>query len=286
MRVSLCVGKYATTPYYIAGLEVPVYSVEELSFCLKENAFLLDMSMIKEELIDWIDKECGLKELAGELHGLLRQQGSFSGFVTTILEYVGFYDAPEIAEVAKILKQGAGLTNIERRKGQIDYLVRKKKYAAAIRGYDGLLAKWTEMEHAGGELPAARVRGALLHNKAVALVGMMLYSYAAEYFRLAYETDGDMEHHKAYLAVKRLELDEKAYIAFAAEQTIGYEQTLELEKRIDRLTEDWKLQPEFQELLAIREYRQNGNRQLYLKENEKLLRRMKKEYCESIREKL
>lgn len=286
MRVSLCVGKYATTPYYIAGLEIPVYSIEELSFCLKENAFLLDMSMIRDELIDWIDKECGLKELAGELHDLLHKKGSFSGFVTLILEYVGFYDNAEIAEVARILRQGAGLSGIERRKGQIDYLVKKKKYAAAIRGYDGLLAKWTELENSGGELPAARIKGALLHNKAVALVGMMLYDYAAEYFKLAYETDQNLEHHKAYLAAKRLELDEKNYIAFAAEQTIGYEQTLELEKKIDRLTEDWKLQPEFQDLLAVREYRKNGNRQLYLQENEKIIRRMKEEYRDSTQEKL
>lgn len=284
MRVSVCVGDYATTPYYIAGLEVPVYSMEELSFCLRENAFLLDISLMRDELAEWIDRECGLKELADELRNLIHKQGSLSAFVTMILEYVGFYDTAEIAEVTQVLRQGAGLSNIERRKGQIDYLVRKKKYAAAIRGYDSLLAKWSEMELAGGELPAAKVRGAILHNKAVALTGMMFYGLGANCFKEAYDTDGEVSHYKAYLAAKRMELDESAYISFAAEQTIGYEHTLELERKIERLTEDWKLQPEFQELLEIRERRRNGERQRYYDGNEELIRRLKSDYRASVGE--
>lgn len=284
MRVSLCVGNYTTTPYYITGLEVPVYSMEELSFCLKENAFLLDVSMMRDELVDWVDRECGLPALAGELYNLIHKQGSLSAFVTMILEYVGFYETAEINEVEQILRQGAGLTNIERRKGQIDYLVRQKKYEAAVRGYDSLLAKWIELELSGGEMPAAKIKGAILHNKAVALVGLMLYDDAAQSFKEAYEVDGEILHHKAFLAAKRMELSESAYISFAAEQTIGYEYTLELERKMDRLTEDWKLQPEFQELLTLREYRRNGHRQQYLDGCTEQIRNLKNSYRNSVGE--
>lgn len=281
MRVSVCVGDYATTPYYIAGLEVPVCSMEELCFCLRENAFLLDISLMRDELVEWIDRECGLKDLAQELHRLIHKQGSLSAFVTTILEYVGFYETGEIREVEQILRQGAGLSNIERRKGQIDYLVRKKKYMAAIRGYDGLLAKWSELEQSGGEVPAARVWGAILHNKAVALTGMMLYGEGAECFKKAYETDQNPEHYRAYLAAKRMELDESAYISFAAEQTIGYEYTLALEKKMERCREDWKLQPEFQQLLEVRERRSYGDRHGYLEGVEEVIRNLKNQYRSS-----
>ena len=284
MRVSLCVGDYATIPYYIGGLEIPVYSMEELSFCLKENAFLLDMSLMRDELAEWVGNQCGLVDLARELDRLIHRQGSLSLFVTTILKYVGFYTAEEIEDVEYILRKGAGLSNIERKKGQTDYLVRQKKFEAAVRGYDGLLGVWAESEQNGGELPAAKVKGAILHNKAVALIGMMLYDEAAEMFRQAYETDGDIVHHKSYLAAKRLQLDEKAYIAFAAEQTIGYEHTLELERKMDRLLEDWKLQPEFQELLAVRECRQNGQRQQYLEQGGRIIRNMKDRYRASVGE--
>ena len=45
MRVSVCVGSYAKMPYRIPGLGTDVYSMEELCYCLKENAFLLDLSV-------------------------------------------------------------------------------------------------------------------------------------------------------------------------------------------------------------------------------------------------
>ena len=282
MRASVCVGNYAATPYYIVGLEIPVHSMEELSFALKENAFLLDISLMRDELVEWIARECGLAALATELNKLVHKQGSLSGFVMLILEYVGFYDAEEIRAVEQILKQGAGLSNIERRKGQIDYLVRKQKYAAAIRGYDNLLERWNADAEEGKELPAAKVKGAILHNKAVALAGMMLYGYSAECFREAYETDGEIEHYKEYLAAKRLELSEKDYIAFAAEQVQGYKCGLGLEKKMERLTEDWRIQPEFQRLLAIRECRQNGDRQAYYDDSEEVIKELKEAYCTSV----
>lgn len=284
MRVSVCVGNYATTPYYIAGLEIPVNSMEELSFALKENAFLLDTAVMRDELVEWVDRECGLKSLAGELHKMIHRQGSLSAFVIMILEYVGFYDSDDIREVEQILKKGAGLSIIERRKSQIDYLVRQKRYAAAIRGYDSLLDKWTEMENAGNELPAAKVRGAILHNKAVALAGMMFYQGSAECFKEAYETDGSPAHFQGYLAAKRMELSENEYISFAAEQSQGYKYTLELEKKMERLTEDWKLQPEFQRLLEIREWRRTGERQLYYEGNEEVILELKNGYCRSVGE--
>jgi len=34
MRVSTCVGNYAEIPYSVPGLEINVYSVEELCYCL------------------------------------------------------------------------------------------------------------------------------------------------------------------------------------------------------------------------------------------------------------
>jgi hypothetical protein len=81
-----------------------------------------------------------------------------------------------------------------------------------------------------------------------------------------------------------MELDERAYIAFAAEQTVGYEYTLELEKKMERLTEDWKLQPEFQQLLEIRERRSSGERQRYDEGNEELVRNLKRSYRGSVGE--
>ena len=171
MKASLCVGEYCETAYNIEELEIRVYCMEELCYCLKENAFLLDMSIMNDKLVDWIGEECRVRELAKQLYPMVHKQGSLSAFVLTILQYVGIYGEEELQAVAQVLKQGSGLSNLEKRKSQIDYMVEKRKYAAAIRGYDMLLETWSDLEREGRELPAGKVRAAILHNKGVALTG-------------------------------------------------------------------------------------------------------------------
>ena len=68
MKASLCVGEYCETAYNIEELEIRVYCMEELCYCLKENAFLLDMSIMNDKLVDWIGEECRVRELAKQLY--------------------------------------------------------------------------------------------------------------------------------------------------------------------------------------------------------------------------
>ena len=284
MRASVCVGEYATTPYCIKGLEIPVYSMEELCYCLKENAFLLDASLMSDSLMEWIGDSCGLGELARELYPLVHKQGSLSAFVSMIMDYVGMYDTATVHEIEQVLKKGAGLSSIEKRKSQIDYLVKKKKYVAAIRGYDVLLSKWQELEAEGKELPAGRVRASILHNKGVAYTGMMQYGQAAEVFWQAYQAYGSEEHFAAYLAARRMELPEGEYIALVAELTDSYEQTLSLEKKLEALQAGWQEHADYQRLMLRREWRGGSDKQKYYDENERLTLGLKNSYRNSVTE--
>ena len=282
MRVSVCVGNYAKTPYCIPGLEMNVYCMEELCYCMKENAFLLDLSLMNDVLLRWIEQECGLKELAKALHPQVHRQGSLSGFVGMLMRYTGLYGETVIREVEQMLKQGAGLSQIERRKSQVDYLVQKKKYMAAVREYDGLLARWKEQEHTGEPLPAVGCLSAILHNKGVALTGLMLYERAAECFLAAYDVDGSEDCFRDYLAAKRMTLSESEYIAFAAQEASAYGHTLALEKDMERFLEEWEQQPEYLLLYNRRESRSGGDRQRYYEESERLIRTMKDSYRNSV----
>lgn len=281
MKASLCVGEYCENPYNIESLELKVYCMEELSYCLKENAFLLDLSLMNDKLVDWIGEECRVRDLAKQLYPMVHKQGSLSVFVVTILQYVGMYDPEEISQVEQVLKQGAGLSNMEKRKSQIDYMVEKRKYAAAIRGYDLLLETWSDLEKEGKELPAGKVRAAILHNKGVALTGLMLYDKAAYYFREAWQTDPDREHLDAYLAAKRMELPEDEYVAFAAQNPENYTESLELEKRIEQFEREWEQQPEYRQLKLRAEWR-TGDRVKYDAENERLTQALKNSYRTSV----
>lgn len=279
MRVSVCVGNYAQTPYCVPGLEINVYCMEELCYCMKENAFLLDLSLMEDGLIEWIERECGLKELAGALHPLAHKKGSLSSFAVMILEFTGFYDSETISEVEQALKRGAGLSGIEKRKSQIDYLVRKKKYRTALEGYDLLLKKWEEQEE--GALPAVSCLAAILHNKGVAFAGLMQYDMAADFFKLAYEKDKREDYYIDYLAAKRLQLSEEEYVAFAAGIPENYQDTLELEKRMERFREEWELQPEYLQLYHRREYRTGGDVKKYYEESDRLVQLLKESYRDS-----
>ena len=281
MKASLCVGEYCENAYNVEGLDIRVYSMEELCYCLKENAFLLDLSIMNDKLVDWIGEECKVWELAKQLYPMVHKQGSLSVFVVTILQYVGMYDPEEILQVEQVLKQGAGLSNLEKRKSQIDYMVEKRKYAAAIRGYDMLLETWNHLEQEGKELPAGKVRAAILHNKGVALTGLMFYDKAAYYFNEAWKTDPDREHLDAYLAAKRMELTEDAYVAFTAQNPENYTESLELEKRIEQFEREWEQQPEYRQLRLRGDWRVN-DRVKYDAENERLTQALKNSYRTSV----
>lgn len=279
MRASICVGNYAENAYYVAGLDLPVYSVEELCYCMKENAFLLDTSLMNDTLLEWLDRECGLRELSRQLYPMVHRQGSLSAFVCGILEYAGFYDEPVVEEVGRVLKQGAGLSNLEKRKTQIDNLLRNRRYTAAIRGYDGLLANWQNSADTGS-VPASEVRAGILYGKAVACTRLMRYGQAAEAFLEAYHLTEGEELFAAYLAAKRMELTDREYVALVAELPGSYGQSLELEKRLEDLELAWKVSQEHQELLRLQEYREEGDHASYEAACDRLLEGFREEYRE------
>lgn len=278
MQRYLCVGEYSSVPYLIQGLEIRVYCMEELCYGLKENSFLLDNTLMSDTLINWIREQCGLDELADALYPMVHRQGSLSTFVSTILQYAGLYDADTIRQVERTLRKGAGLSNLEKRKEQVDYLVKKKKYLAAVRGYDSLLLKWEEFSEMGREMPGDGIRADIWHNKGVAYCRLMLYAQAQDSFLEAYRVSGNSGEYLCYLGAKRMELPENRYISFAAGELEHYELTLELEQRMQELRRDFMNQPEKLMLRQRSEWREGSERQRYYEESSLLCQSLKDAY--------
>ncbi|MCR5460570.1 MAG: hypothetical protein K6F51_11805 [Acetatifactor sp.] len=284
MQAYLCVGEYSSVPYLIQGLEMRVYCMEELCYGLKENAFLLDSSIMSDTLLRWIRERCGLDELADFLYPMVHRQGSLSTFVSAILQYVGLYDAETIRQVEQILKKGAGLSSLEKRKEQVDYLAKKKKYVAAIRGYDGLLLKWEEFGEMGLSVPGDELKANICHNKGVAYARLMLYGQAGDSFLSAYRITGNEEEYLCFLATKRMELPESQYVGFAAGEMEHYELTLELEKKMEELRREFRLQPAELMLRERREAKESGDERYYQEEGAKLCESLKNQYRFSVGE--
>lgn len=232
-RAILNVGQIAENPYYMEYAAVNVYSVEELCYCLYENAFLLNHDIVNRQLIAWIEEECGLKELAGKLSSCMNAPGSLDAFVTAILEYTAYYRPEEIHEVHMRLQQNENLPPLERKILYADYLLKSAKYTAAIQEYRALC----DISEDGEQL------GTLYHNMGAAYAGLFLFREAAACFKRAYEEAGRIESYRQYLAANRMLLPEQEYILFIADKKEAYDTSLLLEKRMEQLHEQWEVSP-------------------------------------------
>ena len=69
----LCQVKRAKLPYYIENISTNIYSIEELCFYFYHNIYLLDSTILNEELCFWIRDQLGLKKLAENLCSITYQ---------------------------------------------------------------------------------------------------------------------------------------------------------------------------------------------------------------------
>lgn len=278
----VCVGDYAREPYVLPKLGVRLYCMEELCYCLKENAFLLDDSVMNDGLLDFIRKDCRLPGLAQALQPMVRKQGALSDFVSLIMNYVGLYDPETVRQVEETLKAGTGLSDYEKLKLQTDHLAEQKRYEEALKSYDRLLARIRENQEM--EVPALQVLTAgILHNKGVIYARQMLYGQAAEYFYRAWKTSGEQQVYFAdYLAARRMQLPERDYVALVAECPEQYRASLELEKSLEVTEQTWRDTPEYKRLAVLRARRSEGELSEYCEETDRILQALKNDYRKRI----
>lgn len=269
-KVLLNTGQQAEIPYRFEKLGLRVYSIEELCYCLKENAFLLDRDIVSKKLADWIHDECGLPELAKELYGMVNQRSSLSAFVAAIFTYAGYYEPEVVARVEETLKEGASLNDYEKKKKRVDFFVENQRYGRAILEYDRLLA----------ELPPEEknIRADVIHNKGTALTGLFLFDQAAELFREAWELKREERYYRDYLAAKRMFYDDKEYIEFVAGLPEAYESSLQLEREVDSILENWETGEEQRSLSELFSWKEQGNSALYYEEVERRSQALKDKY--------
>ncbi len=279
MDARLCVGNYAVKPYSFEGLNLRVYCVEELCYALKENAFLLDADIMADRLADWLSQECGLVDLARELYDMIHRKGSFSAFVSCILEYTGFYDGDTVQKIVQTMKQGAGLNVLEKRKLRIDSLVNMRKFLAAVREYDALLGMLKAQANSEDQpvILETELFASLLHNKGTALAGLMRYEEAAGSFLAAYEADGNPECLHCYLAAKRMALKDCDYIDFVASVPEYSEMALALEKKVEQLNEQWEQEADYLRLVERKKLRIERETS-YLEDNHRVMQALKEDY--------
>jgi len=244
MSIRLCIGEYAKNGYEPIHMGTTIFSVEELCFFIRENACLLDESFMEEELMVWLEKECGLPGLAQELRGVSRKKSSLKGFVDVILEYTGFFSPEENRQIIQIITENSSLSVYEKRKARADAFLAKENFALAGREYWGLLKQLGPEEK--------QLKGQVYHGCGVCLARLFYFTLAGEYFQRAYELTGRRESFKQYLWTKRLAATEGEYLNFLKNHEEAYEDSLEMEEELEKLREGWQDSPRAELLASVR----------------------------------
>ena len=205
MSFDLCQIKQARKPYHIAAVGVNIYSIEELCFYLYENMYLVDRSIVNEELCEWLRDELGLKRLCRQLTEQLARDDSIAGFLLPIFREAGYLSAAGMREYAEKLGKLEVQASDMRQKLKADYLVRGGMYESAINEYWQILDR-----QAPGNL-GIQFYASVYNNLGCAQARMFRFEEAADSFLQAWTLTQTKEMLRKYVSALPLFLSEDAY---------------------------------------------------------------------------
>ena len=278
-QIILGTGAFAEKPYYVDKFYVNLYSVEELCYLFVEKAELLDEDIMRRDLVQWLEEQCGLDQLAHTLYSLLNQNGSTVAFAGTILEYVNLYPPEMIERTEQIIRNNDGLNPYERGKAKADYMLQNGKYYMALRQYYSLLARIPETDGV--------IRAGILHNMGVACAKLFMFRQAADRFLEAYESDRNEESLELYLAALRMHYEDKEYVAYIADHPEYHDVSLRVEKKMERSYGQFEGTDENRMLFTLQVFKEEGSGTAgsdvqYYQEIEKLTAGLKEAYREYV----
>ena len=145
------------------------------------HLYLIDYTIMNEQLCDWLEKELELLDLAGDLRRLLEQHGSVEQFVVTILAYSSIYTTAELNHIQSVLDRLKNQKPIEKQKYKADNLLQSGAVKQAILIYQSILHG--ETDESVDKKFYGRVYGCL----GAAYGRLFLYEEAAKMYESAFQ---------------------------------------------------------------------------------------------------
>ena len=270
MSVRLCMGEYAKEGYEPEGLGVRIYSLEELCFFIRENAYLLNDGFMDHSLGDWLIQQCRLEELGEEIKKAVYRKIPLKSFISMILEYACFFSREINREIEDIIENNSTSSVYEKRKAKADALLKRGCYAMAGKEYGMLLQILPDQQ--------TILKGEIYRGCGVCLAKMFYFSKAGEYFLKAHRLTGKISCYHQYLWTKRLSLGEEEYLEFLKQHPEAYEDSLEIERLLDGLWIQWQHSGPVERLKNIRKEKEKRNIAKYQQDVEQYVEEMKDAY--------
>lgn len=200
----LCHDIHATHPYEITRIHCKIFTIEELCYYLCNNLYLIDYTIMNEQLCVWLDEELGMPRLAGQLRDVIRLRGSIEKFVLTILKDSKIYREPEMIRIQNVLERLKNQKDIERQKYKGDNLLESGEIEEAILVYQAILNQEKD------ESVDAKFYGRIYAGLGAAYGRLFLYQESARMYDRAYQICEDPRLLKPYLyaSYKYMSLEE------------------------------------------------------------------------------
>ncbi|MCD7862989.1 MAG: hypothetical protein LUG61_05655 [Lachnospiraceae bacterium] len=264
----------AQTGYYIAEMQLTVYSLEELVYAVCQKGFLLGENFACEELAEWLHTQCCCTDLAYRLAQSVQKKEGLISCVVTILRYAGYVSEKEIDRVRESLSAGEKWSYLEKRKKEGDIYLEELKYDQALSAYQKLLSELPEGE--------VKLKASLWHNIGVAQAKLFLFDAAMESFSESYQLIADEDTFFQWLTCARIVLPNREYLDYLGENPEVTEQSLRLEEQINRLTGALKHSAQGEELEKLKEWLTYGSEEGVYLASGRLLKALMKDYRQYI----
>lgn len=229
----LCQVKQAKLPYYIENISTNIYSIEELCFYFYHNIYLLDETIINEELCFWIRDALGLKKLAQKLYPLLDDKTKVADFILLIFKEINYLSLDEFRRLNQQLQKVAAEPLVLRQKLKGDYLMGHGKIVNAIHVYQTVLQEGVEESLEEKERLGSQFIGAVCHNMGCAYARLFQMEEAISCFAQAYDAMRTGYSMKSYLYAiymeRGIEAFEQESLAIGVDEKTMYEMMEEIE---------------------------------------------------------
>ncbi len=203
--IILCHNVIAKTPFEITRIHKKIYTIEELCYYISHNLYLVDNTVINEQLCTWIEGELELRELSYQLRNILLDHIGKEVFIMTLMKESKIYIQSELNHLQSVLEKLRDLSEVERQKNKGDNLLKNGETEEAVLVYQSILR--TQREESVSEKFFGKVYACI----GAAYGRMFLYNEAMEMYDKAFQICNDPALVKCYLYAAKKCLDQTQY---------------------------------------------------------------------------
>jgi len=272
----LCSGMRAKKPYCIKLSDFSLYTIEELCYYLYHNIHVVTNDFFTEELIDWLEYEVKMKELADKIRLFVKQNESVKDIVVAILCSTDYYSEQEIKDLIQVMIKLEGLPVIKRMKMKADQCASYRKYSLAAKLYEEILS------NKDATLFTCEEYGDLLHNYGTVLMHLSALKEATAKFCEAYQRNKRKETFRQYLLTLRLCGMKDEYEKELKEFNFSLEEIENIDATCKEWKEKAKNQPDYQNILKLQKLKDDSDMVKFYQEADKLLEKWKAAYRKEI----